>query len=104
MAMSISAGSAMSSGAYCGNLAWNRIFGFCESFFHTRPMCTASALCMGISGDTLPHVDGGQLALGSSNVACAVAPGDKPRKSHAITQELAAAYAIVLLFDLFIAA
>ena len=65
-------------------------------------MCTASALCMGIKGDTWPHSDGGQLALGSGNVACAEAPGHGPRESHASTQAPAAAYAIALLVDLFI--
>ena len=82
----------------------NRILGFCESVFHTRPMCTASALCIGIRGDTWPHSAGGQLALGSGNVACAEAPGHGPRESHASTQEPAATHAIVFLFDLFIGA
>ena len=29
--------------------------GFCELFFQTRPMCTASTLCIGMNGDTWPH-------------------------------------------------
>src|SRR5688572_32401994 len=94
MARSTSSGSAMSLTMYWGNLEWYRILGFCEPFFQTRPMCTASTLCMGIKGDTWPHSDGGQLALGSGKVACAEAPGRGPMESHASPQEPAATYAI----------
>ena len=58
MARSMISGSAMSLGVYSENLEWNRIFGAAESFFHTRPMCTASVLCIGISGETSPQTDG----------------------------------------------
>ena len=66
-----------------------------------EPMCTASALCIGIRGDTRPHSDGGQLALGSGNVDCADTPGPGPAQSHAATHEPAARQAIALLFELF---
>jgi hypothetical protein len=53
---------------------------------------------MGIKGDTSPHSAGGQLALGSGNVACAEASGHGPRESHASTQEPAATH-VRLLFE-----
>src|SRR2546422_1618268 len=98
IARSTSAGSDMSLGMYCGNLAWNRIFGFSESFFHTRPMCTASALCIGMNGDTRPHSAGGQLALGSGNEDCAEAPDQRPRASHDSAQMPPAANVTICLF------
>src|SRR5437870_187420 len=58
MARSMISGSAMSLGVYSENLEWNRIFGVAEFFFHTRPMCTASVLCIGMSGETSPQCDG----------------------------------------------
>src|SRR5688572_2827092 len=71
--MSVSAGSAMSVPANSRNREWNRILGRCEPCFHTRPMCTASVLCIGISGDTFPHSAGGQFALGSGLVCARTA-------------------------------
>src|SRR5262245_10444410 len=103
MARSMRTESAMSCGMYSGNLAWNRIFGCDSCFFHTRPMWTASVLCIGISGDTWPHIAGGQVALGSGNGVCAAALDVRPSTHHATTQAPATADARVLLCMLIIA-
>jgi hypothetical protein len=65
MAASTTAGSATSLGVNSGNREWNSSFGFCEPFFQTRPMCTASVLCIGMSAETSPQTD-----LSTQSSAC----------------------------------
>src|SRR5881409_1784970 len=67
-------------------------------------VCTASVLCIGISGDTCPQSAAGQLALGSGNVPCAETPDRSPCVSDATrqvappTQMMACLLIIVLQF------
>src|SRR6266850_3342869 len=60
-------------------------------------MCTASVLCIGIRGETCPHCDGGQLALGSGNTPCAEAPDQRASVNHISTPAPRAANPIFLL-------
>src|SRR5712691_7881446 len=83
IARSTSAGSAMSLGTYSGNLAWNSIFGFGEFFFHTRPMCTASVLCIGMSGETSPQCEGSRTVSQTPWARAPTGPRLKAPKNQA---------------------
>jgi hypothetical protein len=61
-------------------------------------MWTASTLCMGMNGDTLPNTSGARPALGSGNVPCAVMFVDGPIVAPTPAQKMATANADMRFF------